>query len=149
MDLINYPKIKEFAEISFFNFYFKEFPWEQCEERFAHKKSLLSKLAESLYSKNQIQEAFSIVTRHNLFDVLNIKFPKGESSHEKIEILPNKLFSDDMFAPFEVAYNKEEESNFITLKNFGIHENDIFFVSEENQIFIEAFDNLFSSKIVN
>ena len=53
-ELINYPKIKEFSEASFFNYYYHEFTWEQCEERFAHKKTLLAKLAETLYSKNKI-----------------------------------------------------------------------------------------------
>jgi len=153
LDLDHYPQIKHFAELSFFSFYFKEFTWEQCEERFAHKKTLLVQLSENLYKKNAINEAFSIIKRHELWKNYSFFIEKAiceeyEKKSNDFTYVSNRLFEENRFAPFEVVYYKENEENYLTLKGFGLEEKDICFVNEENQVFIDAFQCLFGSKIV-
>ena len=154
LDLDHYPQIKHFAELSFFSFFFKEFTWEQCEERFAHKKTLLVQLSENLYMKNSKNEAFSIIKRHDLWKNPSFFIDKAiceefEKNSKDFVYVSNRLFEENRFAPFEVVYYKENEENYLTLKGFGFEEKDICFVNEENHVFFEAFQCLFSSKIVN
>ena len=153
LDLYHYPKIKQYAELSFFLFYYSTFTWEQCEERFSHKSSLLVKLVEALYSNAQIDQAFSLIKRHKLLNHENYNdkevLQKYEENLENFQYISNKLFDHDKFAPYEVAYNNCDEKEFVLLKDYGISENDIYIVDQENNLFIEAFDCLFASKIVN
>ena len=147
----DYPKIKDFAEISFFMFYFNEFTWEQCEERFSHKASLLGRLAETLLSKSQIDEALSIVERHKLLnsdlisDELKEIYQKNQGNFKKIQ---NKLFNQDVFAPHEVAYNGDNEENYILLKNYGFGEKDVGFFDKDDENLQKAFETLLNSNIV-
>lgn len=153
LDLEHYPKIRQFAELSFFNFYFKEFTWQQCEERFSHKSSLLAQLVESLYSNKKKNEAFSIIRRHDL-----LKEPKMLLSNEILnhyqeekeifDFQSNILIEKDQFSPYEVAYEGGDENNYIKLKDYGIDENDVLIIDSEDSIISVAKNELFSSKIV-
>ena len=149
--LDDYPKIKEFAEISFFMFYFNEFTWEQCEERFAHKPSLICRLAETLVAKNQINEALSLIERHKLF-TLNIMSKELKELYEKnlgkFKIVNNKLFDKDVFSPHEVVYNGENVENYILLKTYGFGENDVAFLDKDDDMLQKAFETLLNAKIV-
>lgn len=140
------------SELSFFNFYFKEFSWQQCEERFSHKNSLLAKLVEKLYLTNQNNEAFSVLKRHNnLFAgnlVSNDILKDFEEKKDKFQMVPNKLIDIQKFAPFEVTYDDADEKDFITLKDYGINEADVIFVNDKNLIQSESIEYLLNSKIV-
>lgn len=151
LDLDFYPKIKEFAEMSFFNFYFHEFTWEQCEERFAHKLSLLARLAHGLFLNGKKDEALSIIKRHMLInsDFLSKELKEMyEVESEHFKMVPNKLFDHDEFAPYEVVYYQENENNYILLKNYGFDEKDITIIDKDDFTLKEAFEILLSSKIV-
>ena len=149
--LDDYPKIKEFAEISFFMFYFNEFIWEQCEERFAHKSSLICRLAETLVSRGQIDEALSLIERHKLFN-LNLMSEELKELYQKnfgkFKMVSNKLFDKDVFAPHEVAYNGENEENYILLKTYGFGEKDVAFLDKDDDILQKNFETLLNAKIV-
>lgn len=153
LDLEHYPKIKHFAELSFFNFYFNEFTWQQCEERFSHKSSLLIHLVESLYANMKKNEAFSIIKRHNLLKELktlssNEILNEYEEKKENFDFQSNILIEKDQFSPYEVAYEDGDENNFIKLKDYGINENDVLMIDNEESLVSIAKKELFSSKIV-
>lgn len=145
--------MKESASNSLFYFHLKNSQsfWEM-EEFYHDNEEMLYVLVKELYKKNR-NMSFSIFSRNfmpkaRFFDKKNQElFKKNfENKHHSFEYLENPLIKFDEFKPMEMILESNSEktpkTDFLTLTDFGINDENIKFISNRQDLI------LFSSEIL-
>ena len=128
--------------------------WEKTEEvalqrlEFYGNTKALDVLVKILIKNKQFDEAYSVSQRNSQFisDYVIKDLKSMAKSKNKLE---NKLFTQDIFGPTEVAMYNEKEEEYLRLSDFGVEEKDVLFLADDSaDEFTNACEHLLSSSMV-
>lgn len=160
MNIYEYPKVLSISRQRQIRWAIKEKPWYVFEENFNHNDDMLGQVAQifSQYkgNKEEIEKfndaAFSFIIRYDLLNknIANKNQLKNSmKKKQNYSLLINPIFEKDLFNPMEENIGVSPLGSFINLKDFGILENNVFFIDDHKQsTFLFAKESLETSDIV-
>lgn len=150
LDPFDFPKLIRNQKFLHLRSFVKRHDWMKAEEIAQAYDQGLSILVDVLIGAKKYSEALSVIQR-NAIDSISDYAQKGiESNRSKIVNKENILFNKDLFGPTEVVLKGASIEEYLLLKDFGIKEEDVWFIDSESdprfEIAIEKFKN---AKVVN
>jgi len=154
----DFPRLITELQKNALRFHMGEGTWIQLEERFYETKDILGLVIDEFLKKNWVDEALSIVKRHNLLDG-NYLTASGKQQIMPYFTVPptktftymeNELFTKDDFAPTHEVLGLDAPKTYMHLSDLGIDVNkDLIFIDEtESEAFDLAVKDILSSKAI-
>ncbi|KAM3128195.1 hypothetical protein pb186bvf_019678 [Paramecium bursaria] len=149
-DVDLFPNIVERLEKQSSRYIQNNYKWQQAEEMLIFRKQTLAYLCEDYYfgGKNKIdnnkQIACSIIKRNDLLPLIKKDDIKQQiiQDLDALELIPNDLFTRDIFGPTEIIFDKDSEQVYIKLQDLNQQENQIVFINEDGELLNMAYDHL-------
>ena len=162
LNVNNYPNVLAVNRLRMLRWQMRNKPWYVIEESFCDNEEMLGEVALAFFQfkgpyekrKEFSEAANSLIAR---YDLLNKKTPcknqlrsfmKNSTSNSPVPI-KNPLFQNDLFGPMEENIRTAQTGTFVSMKDFGVLEKDVFFVDNiKDSNFTMAKNILENSEIV-
>jgi len=154
----DFPRLITDLQKSALRFHMGEGTWIQLEERFYETKDILGLVIDEFFKKGWVDEALSIVKRHNMLDGDYLTASTKEQVKPYFAVPPtktftymeNELFTKDDYAPTHEVLGLDAPKTFLHLSDLGIDVNkDLIFIDEtESEAFDLAVRDILNSKAI-
>eukprot|EP00825_Cyclidium_porcatum_P031918 TRINITY_DN338_c0_g1_i1.p1 TRINITY_DN338_c0_g1~~TRINITY_DN338_c0_g1_i1.p1 ORF type:complete len:528 (+),score=81.55 TRINITY_DN338_c0_g1_i1:174-1757(+) len=119
LEIVNFPKLKNYLEFLTASTYYKRYPWYFLELMFSSRPEILAQVIDILMKNIQFCEAYTIFSRNNLQQLLNEKqkqeINKFITSFQTFQPLTNPLLQHDAFGPSEENLQIAAQNTFARL----------------------------------
>lgn len=154
----DFPQLITELQKSSLRFHMGEGTWIQLEERFYQTKDVLGLIIEEFLKKDWLNQALSIIKRHNLLEGNYLKASVQKEVEPYLTVPPtktfiyleNELFTKDDFAPTHEVLGLAEPNTYLHLSDVGIDvKKDLIFIDDtESEAFELAIKDILSCEAI-